>query len=143
MKYSKRHLMVWMTLRPMARQRGAVLLQPQLVRRAGLGIGPAQFFTWLAILGVEIGIFCDFLYRVLLSSVIVRLDFSGCALIRLQVRWPDTDVGAALYRRRRVVAALHRGRADGAAGWLRWRHDHRGPPWAVEPFRRCLVYNVI
>ena len=39
----------------------------------------------LAILGIEIGNFCGFLYTVLLLSMMLRLDFLGLALFRPQV----------------------------------------------------------
>ena len=45
---------------------------------------PEQVLTGLASLGLDIGIFCDLLYRILLLSVILGLDFLGLALSRPQ-----------------------------------------------------------
>ena len=52
---------------------------------------PAPVFTGLTRLGLEIGVFCDFLHSVLLLSAIMGLDFLGRPLLRPQVEC----VGAA------------------------------------------------
>ena len=48
-------------------------------------IGLAPNFVGLASLGLQIGIFCDFLYSVLLLSAVLGLDFLGLTLSRPQV----------------------------------------------------------
>ena len=48
-------------------------------------MGPAS-------LGLDIGIFCDFLYSVLLMSAILGLDFLGLALSRPQVLFLIRDL---------------------------------------------------
>jgi hypothetical protein len=47
------------------------------LQEPGLGIGLAPNF-----MGLEIGIFCDFLYSILLFNAILGLDFLGLALSR-------------------------------------------------------------
>ena len=48
-------------------------------------ISSSPNFMGLASLGLEIGIFCDFLYSVILLNVFLGLDFLGLALSRPQV----------------------------------------------------------
>ena len=63
-------------------------------------------FTGLISLGLEIGVFCDFLYSVLLFNAISGLDFSGTALI------PAAGADRAV----RVGREQRRGLAAGAPG---------------------------
>jgi hypothetical protein len=58
-------------------------VQPR-VRRPGYRASPN--FMGLTSFGLEIGIFCDFRYSVLLLNAILGLDFLGRALSRPQVR---------------------------------------------------------
>ena len=51
---------------------------------AGLRIGLAPPLWGLASLGLYISVFCDFLYRVLLLSAILMVDFLGRTLSRAQ-----------------------------------------------------------
>ena len=59
------------------------------VVEVGAHIKPNPNFMGLASLGLDIGIFCDSQYSVLLLSVLSGLDFSGLALSRPQVEVID------------------------------------------------------
>ena len=54
-------------------------------------------FMGLISLGLEIGVFCDFLFSVLLFIAIWGLDFSGRALSRPQVEHHDVFIQSGVY----------------------------------------------
>ena len=81
---------------------------PRQVRR-GAPDRASPHFMGRASLGLDVGIFCDFLYSVLLLSAILGLDFLGLALSRPQVR---RAVAAGAPRRGGAVARAVRARGS-------------------------------
>ena len=60
----------------------------------------------LASLGLDIGMFCDLLYSILLLSVIFGLDFLGLALSRPQVPGRNLQVGLPIVGHTEVLTEL-------------------------------------
>jgi hypothetical protein len=88
-------------------------------RQMGCGHGArdraSPNFMGLAGLGLEIGIFCDFLYSVLLLSAVLGLDFLGLALFRPQVAHRVRNDERARIFRRAFHVVLSQPRCD--RGW--------------------------
>jgi hypothetical protein len=99
-----------MTLRPVAAARRTTARRTRTgcagsasAARGGAHDRASLNFMGLASLGLELGIFCDFLYSILLLNAVLGLDFLGLALSRSQsrgtspttswTRWSRTTTG--------------------------------------------------